>query len=195
MKAGPVLAAMIAVAFPASAAEQSVDQLIEALSRNRPAEGNMKFRNLSIHQVEERPVAPTPTVQPQPTTAPAPVALPAQPTVMLDVKFDNNSDRIRPEAAELLGRLGTALSSDRLRSDRFRVVGHTSSTGRAAANQILSERRAAAVRRFLDERYPAVRDRLVSEGRGSTSPLTADATDGANRRVEVTNITESGARP
>lgn len=111
------------------------------------------------------------------------------PSVMLDVKFEHDSSVIDPAAAELLSRLGQALVSDKLAGDRFLVLGHTNKVGKAGYNQGLSERRAAAVRRFLEESYPGTKGRLETKGAGFTKPVAADPADPANRRVEVINVT------
>lgn len=111
------------------------------------------------------------------------------PSVMLDVKFDHDSSAITPEAAQLLSRLGEALASETLAGDRFLVLGHTNKVGKAGYNQGLSERRAAAVRRFLEESHPGTRGRLEAKGVGFTRPVAADPADPANRRVEVVNVT------
>ena len=68
------------------------------------------------------------------------------------------------------------------------VVGHTSPTGTPAANEALSERRAAVVRSQLVRRVPALEDRTEARGRGSREPLIGtgrdDASDVLDRRVE-----------
>lgn len=70
---------------------------------------------------------------------------------------------------------------------RVRVEGHTDSQGAAAANQVLSERRAAAVRDALRAAGVAA-DRIDVAGLGAASPLADNATaDGRarNRRVDL----------
>ena len=83
--------------------------------------------------------------------------LQAQPRqIDLNIQFDFDSSRLRPESLELVERLAAALKSDRLRDQRFRIEGHTDAKGRADYNQQLSDRRAGAVRRMP----PGVRDSL-----------------------------------
>jgi outer membrane protein OmpA-like peptidoglycan-associated protein len=63
--------------------------------------------------------------------------------------------------------------------------------GAAAANQALSEKRAAAVRRFLIESYQVDGARLVAKGLGATRPAaTNDTAEGRqqNRRVELVKM-------
>jgi len=66
------------------------------------------------------------------------------------------------------------------------IEGHTDSTGPAAYNQKLSERRAEAVRRLLTERYGIDASRLQAVGHGESQPIADnDTPEGrlANRRV------------
>ena len=70
---------------------------------------------------------------------------------------------------------------------RIEVVGHTDSTGSAAYNQGLSERRAASVAGVL--RGEGVRaDRITSYGQGESQPVATNLTAegrAQNRRVEI----------
>ncbi len=70
---------------------------------------------------------------------------------------------------------------------KFSIEGHTDNTGKAAANQKLSEERAAAVKNYLVENGIAT-DRLTSSGFGQTKPMDSNKTKEGkanNRRVEV----------
>lgn len=70
---------------------------------------------------------------------------------------------------------------------KFALEGHTDSDGKDAANLVLSQTRAAAVRSFLIDNGIAA-DRLTSEGFGETKPVATNATKAGkaqNRRVEV----------
>lgn len=69
----------------------------------------------------------------------------------------------------------------------IRVVGHTDDVGTVAANQAVSQRRAATVRDFLIAQGVAPR-RIQALGKGETEPLLPnnDATSRAkNRRIEI----------
>ena len=71
---------------------------------------------------------------------------------------------------------------------KIEVAGHTDSTGEAAANQSLSERRAAAVKTALVSRYGADAARIATRGWGAEQPIQENKTaDGRamNRRVEI----------
>jgi len=66
------------------------------------------------------------------------------------------------------------------------VEGHTDNTGRAASNQTLSEKRAAAVKAYIVAKGVAA-DRLQAKGFGSTKPVANNKTlagRALNRRVE-----------
>ena len=69
-----------------------------------------------------------------------------------------------------------------------RVVGHTSRTGSASANERLSRQRAEAVQRMLEQRNRSLGTRLTAAGVGSREALvglgTDDQRDALDRRVE-----------
>jgi outer membrane protein OmpA-like peptidoglycan-associated protein len=68
------------------------------------------------------------------------------------------------------------------------VIGHADSTGELVHNQTLSERRAAAVRSWLENKDLSLRGRLTSKGLGETAPVAPNNTAAGrqrNRRVEV----------
>jgi len=72
---------------------------------------------------------------------------------------------------------------------RVRVDGHTDNKGRKAANQRLSEQRAAAVVKYLVTVKKVDANRLTSKGFGDTMPLVPnkdDASRAKNRRVDFT---------
>jgi outer membrane protein OmpA-like peptidoglycan-associated protein len=67
------------------------------------------------------------------------------------------------------------------------VIGHTDSTGDAAYNQRLSERRAQAVGAYLD-RHGVASNRILTRGLGESSPIASNETAAGraqNRRVEL----------
>ena len=117
-------------------------------------------------------------------------------TAVLDVKFAFDSAALTPAATELLQRLGQALSSEDLRDYRFRMEGHTDSLGTEAYNLALSQRRAAAVQDFLEERYGLPRESLEIRGMGEAKPLDpSNPESGVNRRVEIINLGSGPAAP
>jgi len=69
-----------------------------------------------------------------------------------------------------------------------RVVGHTSRTGSARGNEVLSRQRAEAVQRMLERDNRALAAKLSAAGMGSREALvglgTDDVRDALDRRVE-----------
>jgi len=68
------------------------------------------------------------------------------------------------------------------------IEGHTDNTGSAAANQTLSEQRAAAVKQYLVAHYGVDAARLDAKGFGASKPVASnDTPEGRqqNRRVEL----------
>jgi outer membrane protein OmpA-like peptidoglycan-associated protein len=116
-------------------------------------------------------------------------AVHARPAVALDVKFALNSAEMTESAKQLAKELATAINSDQLSADRFRLVGHADSTGDSDFNRWLSRRRAEAVRSYMIRSLGVAAQRLEAVGRGSDDPLdAAHPESGVNRRVHVVNI-------
>ena len=71
------------------------------------------------------------------------------------------------------------------RDKKVVIVGHTDARGSEQYNQILSERRAAAVRSYLTREFDVSPSQLEIEGEGEHDPLSDnDPYDAQNRRVE-----------
>ena len=105
------------------------------------------------------------------------------------ILFDINSHTIRSESFPVLRRIGSIMRRDP--GLKLRIEGHTDSTGRAAWNQILSERRAASVRQFLIDNYEIEPRRLESVGYGPDRPTASNETAHGrqqNRRVELLRL-------
>jgi uncharacterized surface protein with fasciclin (FAS1) repeats len=99
------------------------------------------------------------------------------------VFFDTGSEAIRADQEETIVRAATAIS--RLPANTVvDVIGHADTTGNAAANQALSERRAAAVVAALEAQPILGRATITftTAARGSTEPE-ADLTQ--SRRVSI----------
>jgi len=120
--------------------------------------------------------------------APAPPAPPPvkKRIVLRGVNFAFDSAAIRSEDEPVLEAAVEVLGENP--DVRVQIAGHTDSTGPEAYNQILSERRANAVRDFLVQSgLPAAQ--LVAVGLGESEPVAGnDSRDGRaqNRRVELT---------
>jgi OmpA-OmpF porin, OOP family len=113
------------------------------------------------------------------------------PSASIYVQFQTGSDELTPQAAASLNELGKALGSSALSSYRFRIEGHTDTVGQKDYNQALSERRATAVVRYIEQKFSIDASRLTSVGMGSDHllvPTPAQTPEARNRRVQVVNI-------
>jgi outer membrane protein OmpA-like peptidoglycan-associated protein len=109
--------------------------------------------------------------------------------VSLDIKFEFDSARLTAGAKQQLDVLGAAITSAELRDYRFRLTGHTDSSGSASYNQRLSELRAQSTRNYLVERYGINPRGLEVLGKGEAQPLDPNNPENpTNRRVVVENI-------
>jgi outer membrane protein OmpA-like peptidoglycan-associated protein len=109
-----------------------------------------------------------------------------------DLLFDTNSATLKPGADSSVQRLGAFLKAYPER--RALIEGHTDSVGSTESNQLLSERRANAVRSALLATGVGA-DRLDVRGYGKTYPIGNNQTaEGrmSNRRVEVLLSDDSG---
>ena len=112
-----------------------------------------------------------------------------------DLLFDTDRHELRPDVREALNSLADWLR-DHSRGE-IRAVGHTDSRATDDYNQLLSERRAAAVTLFL-ARSGLPPERLVAVGKGESEPRADnDSAEGMqrNRRVEIEFESKEPAPP
>jgi len=113
--------------------------------------------------------------------APAPAAVAAPKptgekiTVAADALFDFNKAVLRPEGQAKLDELVSKAAAIKL--EVILAVGHTDRIGGAAYNQTLSEKRAAAVKEYLVAKGIEA-NRIYTEGKGKTQPVTGDTCKG-----------------
>lgn len=103
------------------------------------------------------------------------------------INFDFNSDTIRPVSEPVLKEIAQTMA-DRP-NWKLTVTGHTDNIGGHKYNLDLSQRRSAAVKKALVERYRVDPNRLSTSGDGDSAPIdTNDTLEGRarNRRVELT---------
>jgi len=108
--------------------------------------------------------------------------------VTLYINFATGQSAILPDSMPTVDQLAEALTG--APALRVSVEGHTDDVGAEAANQALSEARAAAGAAALATRGIGS-DRVQSRGWGESKPLAANTTDEArakNRRVEIVRI-------
>jgi outer membrane protein OmpA-like peptidoglycan-associated protein len=112
------------------------------------------------------------------------------------IVFTNGTSSLDPKSDAQVGALAKTLVDNRKALKKVNLVGYTDNRGHAPANKKLSADRAARLRAALVSKgVPA--DLLVSEGRGSESPVDDNATERGrerNRRVEVRLELEDGAK-
>jgi outer membrane protein OmpA-like peptidoglycan-associated protein len=109
-----------------------------------------------------------------------------------DVLFDTNQAQLKPGGTRSLQKLAAFLKQYPQRT--VQVEGHTDSTGNAAYNLGLSDRRASAVQSSLMG-MGIGSDRITTRGYGQESPVAGNDTAAGrqqNRRVEIILSDESG---
>ncbi len=100
------------------------------------------------------------------------------------IRFETASAVIDRDSASVLDRLVEIAL--RCSTAHIEVIGHTDSDGDAAANQVLSERRAEAVASYMTKAGLPF-DQFTTSGDGSSRPLTSNDTEAGkaqNRRIE-----------
>ncbi len=161
------------VAAPATTAEPSVEEMVNALGKKPAESGGVRMRGLGA-----KPPAPAPS------------------QLQLSVQFEFASAKVSAESRELLTRLGAAMNSPKLADLQFRIEGHTDSVGDAQANQRLSEQRAGNVKQFLMSNASIAEARLSAVGKGSSEPVDkANPKSDVNRRVVVVALEAPKAVP
>ena len=108
--------------------------------------------------------------------------------VTYGITFDVGKATIKPESMGEINRIVQLMNENP--TLKFSVEGHTDSTGNAASNQTLSERRSQAIVDKLVE-LGIAKDRLTAVGKGQNSPIADNTTDegrAKNRRVEFVKM-------
>ena len=122
------------------------------------------------------------TQQPAPRTAGAVTPQDGKVTLSADTLFDFDKAVLKPEGKARLDQL--AAESKGMKLEVIMAVGHTDRIGSAAYNQKLSERRAAAVKTYLVSKGVDA-NRVYTEGKGKTQPVTGTKCDGIKNRKEL----------
>jgi outer membrane protein OmpA-like peptidoglycan-associated protein len=107
--------------------------------------------------------------------------------IALRLQFAFNSAKIDPNDQPKLSKLADVMKDPLSQGIVYRVEGNTDMVGSAQQNDILSTRRADAVREYLIEQG-VKGEQLVAKGNGFRNLVDpANPRGGANRRVEVIN--------
>lgn len=105
--------------------------------------------------------------------------------VEVEVEFEFDSAEVRPQYYETIRQVADFLAEHE--DTVAELGGHTDNVGAEEYNQDLSERRAAAVRQVLIERFNVSPARITSRGYGESQPIANNGTPqgrAQNRRVE-----------
>jgi len=109
--------------------------------------------------------------------------------VLHGINFDTGKATIKDDSKPLLDEIGKLLTDNK--DLKLSIEGHTDNVGDKAANQKLSEARAAAVKDYLVKNAKVDGARLTTKGFGDTKPIADNGTDAgkaSNRRVELVKV-------
>ncbi|CAN8139475.1 OmpA family protein [Thiomicrorhabdus sp. 6S2-11] len=126
-------------------------------------------------------IKPFPAPVAKPVIAPAPINAPMHFTGFFDTNKTNLSDKAKTQLNDYADYMKA------VDDVTLKITGHTDRTGSDAYNQKLSEKRAMAVKTYLEESGVAG-DRMTAIGKGETSPIADNNTKAGraeNRRVEI----------
>lgn len=102
-----------------------------------------------------------------------------------EILFDVNKSTIKSSSATVLEELGNVLKENP--KVKVNITGHTDSDGKEADNLKLSQQRAESVKAYLNKNFGIENNRMTTEGKGESEPLSSSNTEEAkkqNRRVE-----------
>jgi outer membrane protein OmpA-like peptidoglycan-associated protein len=166
-----VLAAL-AIA-PEAQAQMSKDDIIKGLKPAHPVTRSVRTRAIEVIPGKEAEVIDQNKDLPK---------------INLTIEFEYDSDRPTRVGERQLASLSEALKDPNLSGFRFLLAGHTDARGAADYNQRLSERRAAAVQRYLAGAQVDP-EKIKIVGFGKTRLLDVQNPESPrNRRVEIVNL-------
>ena len=108
-----------------------------------------------------------------------------------DTLFDFDKAVLKPEGRAKLDDL--AAQARNLKLEVILAVGHTDRLGSEAYNQKLSERRAAAVKSYLVSKGVEA-NRIYTEGKGETQPVTGDKCNNVKGRAALISCLQPDRR-
>lgn len=104
--------------------------------------------------------------------------------VTQNIYFDVNSDVIRPNSYSILKEIAEGIQNV---TGTVSIIGHTDNDGKDTDNLVLSQKRAASVKRALVNEFGIPAEKLTTDGKGESQPLNKNsnpAEKAQNRRVE-----------
>jgi len=106
--------------------------------------------------------------------------------IKLNVEFDYDKADVKAKYNDEIGKLADVLK--KYPEISVTVEGHTDSRGTDKYNQVLSQKRADNVRKYLIDKFGVEGARVKAKGYGESRPIADNATDAGkqiNRRVEA----------
>jgi outer membrane protein OmpA-like peptidoglycan-associated protein len=116
------------------------------------------------------------------------IGIEVAPFLDIRVHFDYNDSNLTSEGQKQAEQLSQALMDPDFQKFRFTLLGHTDLRGTDEYNNVLSLRRAEAVRNYILGHSRIQPDRIKAQGKGRQEALYHESTESAhalNRRVEV----------
>ncbi len=175
----------------------STNQVIDALSPNGANPDDAvyeddikhigKTRSIDMTNLEATPKAKKKPKSKMPLAA---HKASAKKALSMGIVFRYNSAELTDEAKNQLNPVGEALASEKLQNLDFVVEGHTDAIGSYAYNKILSEERAASVKRYLVDTFQIKPNRIEITGKGKSDLLDPkNPGSEVNRRVRIIDHT------
>lgn len=117
-----------------------------------------------------------------------PITIPKEVTIALDaaVLFDSGKADLKPEATQTLREAAERVK--KFKGAAVMISGHTDNVGNEAANKVLSDKRAGAVRDYFVNKEAVAGAGLVVTGFGKSQPVADNGSEqgrARNRRVDV----------
>lgn len=84
------------------------------------------------------------------------------------VNFEYNSVKIVPKSLPLLDSVGQMLQTENINNETLVIEGHADASGPDGYNQVLSERRAEAIKQYLVGTFDIEEKQLLTVGAGET---------------------------
>jgi outer membrane protein OmpA-like peptidoglycan-associated protein len=184
----------LGLGFAVAQSQPSSDQILNSLtpkhttrSLSTPAEQAKQAEDAKfINDIKKREITRSLSVGEREKVA---VIAKDKPKIDLEINFEFNSDRISKSAMPTVDALAKALNDSAIKGSTFMLAGYTDAKGSEEYNQGLSERRAAAVKKILTEKYGIAAGNLMTAGYGETHLKDpANPYAAANRRVGVVNM-------
>jgi len=115
--------------------------------------------------------------------------LPEQLCMVLMVDFDSNSAVVKPEYDKELAKLADFMKQ--YPTVTATIAGHTDNVGSREGNMKLSQKRAEAVVKYLEQKFGIAADRLTAKGYGDTRPIAYNTTpEGRTQNRRITAVVD-----